>query len=148
MPASVFRKRSQSMTGRKFAFPLGSPLSIVSHKSPRRIGLGEMYCTLKRRLDCTVGRKVPEEIKAAERTQDSVGLLRKLTMRRNLLTRSPVAGRPEGGPPECDFTRLQFTVFNIKRIRSPRVIRGIRCCRPSTRVSRSCSTGCGCHLPI
>lgn len=91
-PASVFRKHSQSLTGRKFAFPLVRPLSIVSHKSPRRIGLGGMYCTLKRRLYCMVQRKVPEEIKAAETGLRS----EKLTMRRNLLMHAPVTRQPEG----------------------------------------------------
>lgn len=90
LPASVFRKCSQALTGRKFAFPLVRPLSIVSRKSPRRIGLGGMYCTFKRRLYCKVQGKVPKEIKAAEPGLGGGGAL---TLRRSLLMHVPVTGR-------------------------------------------------------
>lgn len=147
-PASVFRKHSQSVTGRKFAFPLGRPLSIVNHKSPRRMGLGETHCTSKRRLYCTVQRKVPREIKARERDSGLTRAAEETHNEEKLINAPACHRRPEGGRPECDFTSWQFTVFNIKRIRSPRVIRGPRSCRPRTSVSRSCSISRDCNRPV
>lgn len=38
------------------------------------------------------------------------------------------------GAPKCDFTSLHLTVFNIKKIGSWRVTRGIWCCQPSAGV--------------
>ena len=62
-----FGRHSQSLTGRKFAFPLARPLSIVSHKSPGRIGLGETNCTLKKETSLRSSTEGTKRDKGCER---------------------------------------------------------------------------------